>query len=361
MPGRSIIILLLGMIITMGVVQTGIYRINSNITENMVLNYQRTQTYNIAQSGANIGIRQLKDNPFYRNASYSLSSIIDGKASIRIIDTTLGGQPIVAIKSIGYLNSGTSNQLSYTSIAFAPIKIQFKAKAAFITNSFTTANGNALIDGRDHNIDGKLSTPGGNGILGIWSTGVVSMIGSVEVGGTANKIDYSPKHPGDPNIILQNQIYSGGYPATADQVLGGPAAGFPEGTLKKFAQSRFMGSYYGTSFPAVPISGITYIDMKSELSNIVIDGSGILVFNNTTANPLSVRTINGTFKGLVILANGVNVDKLHGKILGSLLTTSPVALGNVALNGKGSIIYSSEAIKNALKNFESDKYIWFEQ
>jgi hypothetical protein len=57
MPGKAIIILLLGMIIITGLILTGIFHSSNNISKNMVTDYQRKVTYNISQSGANLGLR----------------------------------------------------------------------------------------------------------------------------------------------------------------------------------------------------------------------------------------------------------------------------------------------------------------
>ena len=79
MPGKSILILLLGMIITIGTVLSGIFKTNNNISKNMITDYQNKQTYNIAQSWANIGLRQLKDSPTLRITSGTLTDLMGGK------------------------------------------------------------------------------------------------------------------------------------------------------------------------------------------------------------------------------------------------------------------------------------------
>jgi len=150
------------------------------------------------------------------------------------------GDSVVAVKSTGYSNYGTSDQVSYTSMVIIPKMLPPSIKGTFVTNSVSSTNGNALIDGRNHNIDQTLSSPGGTGIVGIWSTGTVSTSGSSSVGGTASGIDYAPSSSPDPHIVLQNQTYIGGYPATADQIMGGSASSYPDGTLKSIAQSGIL-------------------------------------------------------------------------------------------------------------------------
>jgi hypothetical protein len=363
MPGKSIIILLLGMILITGFILSGMLRSSNNISKNMVADYQKKAAYNIAQSGANVGLRLLKNNSAYRAISYSVSDMLGGKVNIRVIDSTLSnGTSVVTVKSTGYTNYGTANQISYTSIAFPPNFIPSSIKGSYTSNSMISTNGNGLVDGRNHNLDGSLTIPGGSGTYGIWSTGSVSIGGSSEVGGTANGIDYAPSGSPNPNILLENQTFPGGYPISPDQIMGGAAKGFPEGTLKSLAMSGVGGSQYlnGSSLQAT-MAGITFVDINSNGKNLLMNGSGILVFNNTTTSPLTVKLLDGSFTGLVILANNINIDKLHGTIIGAMITTSLNPVGNVAINGNGTIKFSSMAIQNATKNFISKKVVWFER
>jgi hypothetical protein len=364
MPGRAIIVVLLGVIIITGLILSGIFRFNNSMQKNMVTDYQRKAAYNIAQSGANLGLRQLKDNPSYRSSGYPLIDMMDGKVSIRIVDTLVDSLTYVAVKSTGFINFGTSDQINYTSIAIPPGSMPGFIKAGYTTNSIVSLNGNAVVDGRNHNIDGSLAPPGGTGTVGIWSTSTVNIGGSAIVGGTVSGIDYAPDKPPYPGVFLENQVYPGGYPNTPDQVLGGAASGFPEGTLKKIAQSGIGGSAYipvNTTYLPSVFSGVTFIDLNSKNQNLNMTGSGILVFNNVSITPLSVKLLNGGFTGIVILANNINIDKLHGEIIGALVTTGTNPTGNVALNSNGTILYSSQAILNAIKKISAGNIVWFER
>jgi hypothetical protein len=71
--------------------------------------------------------------------------------------------------------------------------------------------------------------------------------------------------------------------------------------------------------------------------------------------------LDGAFTGLVILANNINIDKLHGTIIGAMITTSLNPVGNVAINANGTIKYSALAIQNGIKNLPSNKIVWFER
>jgi hypothetical protein len=372
MPGKAIIILLLGMIVIMGMVLGGILNTSNNISKNMVSDYQRKEAYNIAQSGANIGLRKLKNNPAYRNTSYSVFDMMYGKVNIRVIDTTMGASNVVAVKSTGFINYGKADSIVYTTIAIAP-KIVNPAiiKGAFNSPSGVTYkfNGGGEIDGRNYNTNNQLISPGGTGTYGVWTTGTINIPGSSAViGGTANGIDYAPSPNPDTSIVRQNQVYDPGYPTNADQVMGGANAGFPDGTLMSAAKSGALGSQYiksqSGSLPTYnsPFSGITYIDWSGGSVNNV-SGSGILIINNLIPTNLSIEIKSSTFTGIVILSSNINLSVKQGGVVGTVVVTGPNApTSQLSVNGQGYIHYSSQAIKNGINGIPfSGKVVWFER
>jgi hypothetical protein len=374
MPGKSIIILLIGMVLITGLILSGILRTSNNITKNMVTDYQRKATYNIAQSGANIGLNTLKFNSAYRNTGYSVSDMMGGKVNIRVIDTTMSdGTVVVAVKSTGFTNYGNSNQLSYTSVAIPPNSVPSPVHGAFTAAAGVNYkfNGGGEIDGRNYNPDGTLITnPTGTGTYAIWSKGTVTIPGnSAKIGGTANGVDYAPSSSYPSSIVLQNQPIPANYPTSPDQVMGGPNAGYPEGTLKTIAQSGIGGSQYIQSFGGnIPsynnnLKGVTYIDWTGGNIN-TINGSGILVINNLSIQLLSIEIKQTQFSGLIILSNNITLSIKQGGIVGSLFVTAPVSGDTVSLlsdNGQGFIHFSSQAIKNVTNSLPTNKIVWFER
>jgi hypothetical protein len=379
MPGKAIIMLTLGMIIITGLMLTGILRSSNNISHNMVSDYQRKVTYNIAQSGANLGFRRFREDSNYTGNNYSM---MGGTVNIRVKDTTLTYGATVktvhAIISTGYTNSGT-NQISYTTMALPyPVYTLTWVKGAYTSNSYVVPSGNGLIDGRDHDTTGTIILPG-LGMPAVWSTQKILLDGSVEIDGTSGGTDYGPyKKQADTNlagyqlVILDNQAPpTGGYPSTADDIMGGPASGFPAGTLLNSAISQ--GHYYTLSTvpdaSKYPFSGVTYIDLNSQTfksGNLDITGSGIMILNNTDpSQPLYIPNLmtqaNGSFQGIVILANNTNIENYKAGIIGALQTTSPQYSRQSTLNAGSFIKYSSAAIKKALYIITSQKAAWFEK
>jgi hypothetical protein len=380
MPGKAIILLTLGMIIITGLMLTGILSASNNISKNMVSDYQRKVTYNIAQSGANIGIKKFRLDSLYTGDNYSM---MGGKVNIRVKDTTLTYGATVktvhAVISTGYTSSGT-NQISYTSMAIPyPVYTLTWVKGAYTSNSFVVPSGSGEIDGREHDTSGTL-IPGGFGTIGVWSTNQITLDGSVSIWGSSGGKDY-PLPPGDKKgfskqsdtnavgyklVIVDNQAPpAGGYPYTADDIMGGPASGFYPGTILNSA--IYQGHYYpiNSTIPDAsknPFSGVTYIDLNSKTvpANLDISGSGLIVLNNTDPNALYIPNLMGNFQGFVILANNTNIEIYKADIIGGLQTTSPKYTKS-SLNAGSYIRYSSEAIKKALYVISAQKAAWFEK
>ncbi|MFQ5804639.1 MAG: PilX N-terminal domain-containing pilus assembly protein [Candidatus Methylomirabilales bacterium] len=229
------------------------------------------------------------------------------------------------------------------------------ARAAVTTNGPAKTNGNITIDGRNHDMDGNLIPD--SGTYSIFTADTYTQSGNSHVGGTdTGGNDHAPDRPGDPSVIVEN--YSGSMPTTPDEVMGGAAAGYPEGTLKSMAQSGANGSQY-VSDPAnlsSPLSGVTYVELPcgDTWQPTDVDGSGILVVHNACTDAV-IKNLNfGTLKGLLIADDIVHI---HTTIIGAVvsLTTGPSS-GNVLGNGSGEVLFSGQAIANAIGGGGSQSY-----
>jgi hypothetical protein len=212
--------------------------------------------------------------------------------------------------------------------------------------------GTMVVDGRDHDIDGNLITPA-TGMLGVSSRGAITEGGNSTIGGMApdgtaitptKTGTFGPPATGWATACEQNASWTA--PATPDAALG-----WPEGTLKKIAQSGAAGSRYVTN-PAsltMPLSGVTYVELPSGGVWEAIDfgnSTGILIVHNSTTNAIMQNTNSGTFKGIVIVDDLIHV---HNDVIGAAinLTSNPSA-GSCIGNGTGNILYSQTAVANAL-------------
>ncbi len=198
-------------------------------------------------------------------------------------------------------------------------------------------NGTLDIDGRDHDLNCNLT--GDPGVVGIYTDATFVQGGNADVGGHASGTDYDLSNPGDPAVITQ-----GGSDATDTP---DAAIGMEEGTLKWLAQSGIAGGQYVTdpNNLTLPLQGVTYVELGPgevwQSSNMLTDGTGVLVVHNATTDAILENTNGGRFTGLVIADDIVH---LHNEIVGALVTLTPnPSNGNVLGNGTGSVCFSSIA------------------
>lgn len=142
---------------------------------------------------------------------------------------------------------------------------------------------------------------------------------------------------------------AGRVPGLARQHPGGPDNGFPEGTLKSYAQSGAGGSQYviDPSKLKTPLQGVTYVESPSGSSwqSMDITGSGILIVHNAARNAVMKNMNSGTYAGLMIVDDPIHI---HANIIGALIAlTSKPSEGNCIGNGNGTVLFSSQAITDA--------------
>lgn len=354
MSGRAIIVLVTGVMIVTSILFFKIAAASTKITENTTQYYRRQTAKNLAQIGVRMALRQVANNLNWRTG-FPLTNLLGGKVIVTAKDSTFFGQKVVKIVSIGIVDYGKSLERRDTSTAFVPrgnTNLPSTVKAAITTNNPTSTLGNLIVDGRDHDSIGT-GVIAGQGTFGVWTTKTFSQSGNSTVGGTnTSVVDISPaKAPKDSSVVRSNQIYSGGYPGTPDSVLGGPGAGFPEGTLKAIAQSKVAGSQYVTdpTYLTYPLQGVTYVELPAggKWQAMDISGSGILIVHNNAKDALMKNLNKGTFRGLLIADDIVNI---HATIVGAVISldVSPSA-GSTVGNGNGTVLFSRKTLKTAME------------
>ena len=230
-------------------------------------------------------------------------------------------------------------------------------RGAVSASSNLASLGTLTVDGRNHDEDGVLISPGGSGTFAISTTQTFNQGGSSYVGGTdSGGTDHAPALPADPSVIEEN--FAGTVPTTPDEVMGGDDKGWPEGSLKSIAQSGLNGGQYVTdpSNLTFPLSGVTYVELPTsgpgqtwqsiDFGSPPNHSSGVLVVHNSATNAMIKDLMTGTFKGLLIADD---VDKVHSNYNGAVfvLTTAPSG-GNCLGNGTGTIVYGLQALESAV-------------
>jgi len=367
MFGRAILFVLLLAFMLHGMILRGINAANNKQTENVIAVNYRHQGKNIAQSGVNLALTRLGTDTSWRAGIASADSpmtLFGGTVYVTAVDTEFFGKKVVKVSAIASTGPDPLHQRHDTSTAFLfRSYIPGSVQAAITTNNDIMTNGNLIVDGRDHDLDGNVIPDAGRWAL--WTTKNYNLpTGSSTMGGTPDfpHADVAPvAWPADSVVIRTNQAWPGGvYPASPDSVLGGTASGFPEGTLKAIALAKLGGSQYVTNPGTLsyPLRGVTYIELPTSgaaqtWNPADITGSGIIVVHNAMKNAiiknLKVAT-NKQFKGLLI---SDDIDKVNGAIIyGAIISLkADLSAGNVIGNGAGEVYYSSEAIGAALTSW----------
>ena len=366
MSGRAIIIVVTGIIIISSIIFYNIEASSTKITANFNDYFLRQSAQNIAQSGVNLALRQLGTDRTWRTGFTNLS-MLGGVVNVNARDTLYHGVNSIVIQSTGTVEIGSKLETQAVSIAytyFPPSGKPLTVKGLVTLNGSNAVNGNIDIDARDHDLNGNVIA--GQGTYAISTTGAsFTLTGSSRAGGTVAGIDFGLSNPAAPGVIQVLQPALGGYPGTPDSAIGGPANGYPEGTLKAIAMSGVAGSQYVTNPTNLkyPLAGVTYVELPPASTWVPpgpISGNGIFVIHNSAKNA-TLTNLDGNFTGLLVADNIVH---LHGNFLGAVIGLTGAPTGNVIGNGNARLMYSGAAILSAtglLTNGTSPKVIgWWE-
>lgn len=340
MSGRALLILIAGIVTISSTIFLQITGASKNMSANTDRAYERHEALNVAQSAVNLAIRRLTDEPWWRSGIASMD-LLGGTASIALVETTYGGVNAIRISASGTVNQHAEHAAAFVRNGYVPIAV----KAALTTTHMAYPQAGFVLDGRDHNIDGTLTMPGGTGTLGVWTLKQFDETMGGATGGTFNGVDYPPSHPANPLIVQSFQTWPGGYPTSPDSLLTALGFAIPEGTLKAVAQSGAGGSQYVTN-PILlnsPLRGVTYVEMSvGTWDGATITGQGILVVHNDDHNSILSNVNNGPFVGMLI---GDEIVHINCTIIGAV-----VSMGgheDDIVNGPGRILYSQDAVLQA--------------
>jgi hypothetical protein len=352
MPGKALIILLAGIMGIAGLTYLNIFESGKRMSETTTDTFNASQAKNLAEAGAQMAVRQMIKDTAWREG-YTGLTLLGGVVNVRCVDTLFDTISVVKVESIAKMAKNTDAEKTHTAVCYYN---KYRKQTIFppairgsiTTNSTITTLGDMNVDGRDHSITGTLLS--GTGSLGIWTTGNLFQSGSSTIGGTAAGTDYPPSKPANANTVSYLQTYPGGYPTTPDGIMGGSVNGYPEGTLKAIAVSGAGGSQYVTNPVNLtyPLKGVTYVELppNSSWTSANIAGSGILIIHNQTLTAGIANINSGIFAGIMMADD---IVRIHTTVIGALIGISPhPSSGNCIGNGTGSILFSREAIMNAV-------------
>ncbi|MBN4054406.1 pilus assembly PilX N-terminal domain-containing protein [Nitrospira defluvii] len=258
----------------------------------------------------------------------------------RIIVTSTGTSPDGSKRKV---------ELVVSKITLSPTGIH----GAVTSNGPILTSGNMRINGQNYALDG-ITLIASSGIFGISTKGEFTQGGNSNIGGTDSiGEDWEPSE-NNPSVVEENASWD--TLTTPEKVLG-----LTVDQLKMLALSGVNGSQHVTDPDNLifdddnPLKGITYVELPDigspgsniwNASGVDFDGSsGILIVHNSATNAVLKNTSHGAFKGIIIADN---YEKIHNTIIGAVVTLTDDPDSDQIGNGNGAVLYSQEAIANAL-------------
>jgi len=313
--GRSMLIIVMGVIITLSMSQTNLFSTLSQI-EDKTNNYAiGTSVSNLAHSGAEIAMQNLRNDSDWRVEGMNIET---SNGLMTITTTDMGTDTLlIASRGTSFEFDHTVNYLVLQSTATLQVP-EFQGAMAIDTDNFVfSLGGSAEINGND--VSGTCDAQPG--------VAVTSKIG-------ADKVGTNERIKGDPDG--KAGIVEGGSFAEAQELIK-MLENSPNAT-------HITDTNYKGDFGTIDEPGVFFIDQKVRLSGGVPDGYGIMVIR--AGGELEMDgdlelSGNFTFNGLVIFENAYSLDaKGTPTINGSILigstsdeTTVPIYIsGNVQFN-----------------------------
>jgi Tfp pilus assembly protein PilX len=236
------------------------------------------------------------------------------------VDTTSGGMPIYVITSTGVVGGDRRAVRAEIYAKTVPAYVQGALTASVNVHTKGTFEACGLNHRADTPVDndGSAYHTGSGDMPGIWSTGTISHQG-------ASSSDGNPA-----DVPSTSGPYSG-------------TNGFYAGPWEVFglSQSQFF-SWVGSpvSYPPDPADGVYYVDQACAYHGG--SGSGFLYVDGDL-------TVNAgfTYRGIIYVKGDLKING-HAWILGAVIVegTTDIDLAN----GTANILYSSDAITQALAN-----------
>ncbi len=252
----------------------------------------------------------------------------------------------VMVRSTGILPDGSDRTIEVT---FGRLAVPtFDTGGAIVASGDVRTLGALVVDGHDHDMDGNtLPTKGKKAIktLGGYSRGGNSKVGGYDDAG----LEYAPSRSAAAVASVTEENSSDfSSPAGPDEALG-----LIQGMLEQLARGGAGGSQYveNPTDLSLPLSGVTYVNLPCGATwNPVHFGAseGVLVVHSD-CDDATIKNLNtGSFKGVLIADDIVHI---HCDIIGMVIQTSTApSSGNCIGNGRGRVLFSRQAILNALRS-----------
>ena len=342
--GRMAIMAVLALGVTMGIVGNSLYRSRKTLTEKVASFADYTIRRNLAQTAINMALRALDrgDTNFIRTRSKSVSAM-QGNATVTFRYDSSGHIPAVStdtmvMTSVASFMDTTHYYMTLRLWRFPSPFPQLKGALGMMVPNvdFKISGKSAQIDGRNHDINGNLTSDSSNKpAITVYTPSDTAAIYANTPDTNKQLLGTYPKVKVDSSLLASDVAgYAGTYISSADYVYNGP-------------QNITGNLTWGTeNNPAIVYLNATTGDIKVAGN---VSGWGILVCQGDLELAGTF-----TFHGLVLVFNQGSIKK---DTLG-LSTGTPDIIGGVMLAGpsgssftmKGNdlIAYSAAALQKAM-------------
>ncbi|MEX1010545.1 MAG: hypothetical protein WDZ29_00635 [Balneolaceae bacterium] len=330
--GRAMLIIVSGVLLSVGITQSGLQDTVLGLSRHSTGYAERTQSSNIAHSALELTIHQMMQDETVCTQDGSLTYALDeGTAIVQFIycadpaDEDDVTYRLRATGTVGDQEQSINVTYQLQELHFLP---DFNGAIGIATDDFTFG-----IDGASASISGNdasMTCEDGPGVA------VQSAEGEDKVEGYASQID------GDPAIEVD------------------PALNFDDVTemiqrLEEQPGAQFLGGNVNEPLGSADNPGVFFVTSSTQLKGGASEGYGILVIRTNGELEMEGELDLGgnfTFNGLVIFENAFSLSaKGTPSINGSMLigNTNDIGTMDVGISGNVNIQYDCQAIEYAKK------------
>lgn len=335
--GKSILITILGLSITIGVI---IMKLNANSKEGLKTSidyFSSTQARLIANSGVEVYLEKLRRDKFL-TGSFNNNELFDGYYNLSIS----GPDDDLRIICTGYFYG--AEHTTKVKAKRLPVDLPPVYGALFVSSSTMDLklNGNLEINGNDTNIDGSEgSEPAVPGIAVDDPADSAFIVNELK-----SQISEDILGAGESPSVSSITDTTDWMQLTQDLIFAADT------TLKTGTYTT--GSVFGTTLKPI----ITFVNGDVSFAGSA-SGSGIMVINGNVS-----MSGNFTYYGLIIVFGQSSIQTQitgNGGIYGTTILVGDQI--DIHSTGNASFFYSSEAINNAKTNLKSSRFLimsWWE-
>jgi len=326
--GKAMLIIVSGLLLSIGITQTSLFGGLEALTRHSVNLAESTQAKNIAYMGAELAIRDMIDDPSWRDGGKRRYPVSGGDSDIELTEVDTNVMRVVSTGTYNGARSTITLLLGETASGGVPkfysaLGIIMEDPGEFIFD----ASGSSGIDGND--VSGTCGPVPG-----------VTVVHDSDKSYIENSTTGSSNIDGDPKINVDSELTFDDMKKLIDDLDGPGATYLPAGNYK--------GNLGSESDP-----GIFIVNERTKITGNTT-GYGILIVKNSGAIELEAELdLKGTmqFNGLVIFENAFAIDaKGTAEIRGSVIvgkSNSNAPDFDIDLGGTGDFRYDCSAQKYA--------------